>query len=320
MNKSTELVYLDDSAHVLRISDHDLYTLIKSKNIQVTKAELGPAISKSDFLALAYSSDILPLVQKTLRFDVARRLKDKSSGADIRFGEDSAQKIIKYRAYIGTIEAIHAKYNDLINPNFQETPESAAFILMARSISYLRMAIDSLQDKHFEAIILLRPIDEAIALAEYFLIERESVMGKSNLEAWYRENHSPSNAICRESIDRYLSSKPIANLGPPIGLLMKKLYYGKSKPIHNAHHSIMETYNTTMKNDGLSGVGFDYGISSHPRKLQQLVMFYQSSIWNVAMGMMICFAALTNVLSDQDKNTLIALNRSFLGEANARGR
>ena len=316
MNKPPDIVYFNDAVHVLRISDRELYILIKSRNIQLSNSEMGPAISKDDFLSLAYSSDIIPSIQKTLQFESSRRQKDKISGADSHFNEDSAQKLIKYRAYVGTIEAIHAKYNDIINPNFRETPDSAAYILLARSISYLRMAIDSLQDKHFEAIILLRPIDEAVALAEYFLIAKDSGEGKTNLESWYRENHSPSNTTCRKCIDTYMSSLPAANLGPPIGLLMRRLYHGKSKPLHNAHHSIMETYNTALTKDGLSGVGFDYGYSSNPRKLHQLVLFFQSSIWSVSMGMLFCFSIFTKTLTEQDSNTLITLNRSFLGEAN----
>lgn len=316
MNKPPKIVYFYDVVHTLRISDHGLNTLIKSRNIQVTNAEMGPAISESDFLSLAYSSDILPFVQKTLRVESSRRQEDKISGADNRFIEGSAQALIKYRAYIRTIEAIHANYNESLDPNFKETPESAAYILLARSISYLKMAIDSLQDKHFESIILLRPIDEAIALAEFFLIERHSALGKSTLEAWYHENHSPSNTICRKSIDKYLSSMPITNPGPPIGLLMKRLYHGKSKPLHNAHHSIMETYNTVLTDDVLYGVGFDYGLSSHPRKLHELVLFYQSSIWSVALGMLFCFSILTKILTAQDNDTIIALNRSFFSDAN----
>lgn len=108
MNKPPDIVYFNDAVHVLRISDRELYILIKSRNIQLSNSEMGPAISKDDFLSLAYSSDIIPSIQKTLQFESSRRQKDKISGADSHFNEDSAQKLIKYRAYVGTIEAIHA--------------------------------------------------------------------------------------------------------------------------------------------------------------------------------------------------------------------
>ncbi len=279
---------------------------------------MGPSISKKDFLALAYSAELPALVQKALQAQTLRRESDESTGKNRVFIEESRYALIKYRAYIKTIETIHAKYNDSIRAIFQESPESAAYILLAQSISFLKMAIDSLDDRHFEAATLLRPIDEAIALAEYFLIEKDSPQGKGNLAAWFHENRSPSNSVCRESIDKYTSSLSGGSDGPSMGLVMNRVYQAKSKLIHNAHHSIMETYKTQVTKEGLVGIGFDYGQSSDPRKLHELISFYQSSIWTLTQAMLICFSGLTKILSEQDLKTLYTLHSTFFKEMNER--
>lgn len=305
------MIYIDDAIHILQISEVDFEVLIQQKNIKVESSGLEAAISFDDFQVLINLPEISSLVRRAFRAQSIRRLKDESSGQNRVFLQYIDDLLIRYRAHLKTIESIHLKYNNTIKPFAHQTSESASYILIARSISLLRMAIDSIADKHFEAIILLRHIDESIALAEYFLIERNSEKGKSDLKSWFMENISPSYATCRDSIDKYLTSVPTSNDGPSMAMLMKRIYHGKSKPVHNAHHSIMETYNAQPIDDGLTEIGFDYGVSSNPRKLYELTAFYESSIWTLVQSMIMCFSALYSLLSKEDFQTLNGLNLEF---------
>lgn len=318
MAPEQNIIYAEDAIHMLQVSEEGFDSLIKTYNIQLNTSEMGLSMSKENFRVLLQSKELPGLVEKALRAVALRRELDGLSNLDKKFQEEIDRRLLAYRAYIKTIESIHVKYHDKIDPLHNASPESAAYILFANAISQLKMAIDSLADRHFGAIALLRHIDEAIALAEYFLIERNSIKGKDDLSAWFHENRSPSNSTCRESISKWASSIPVGNEGPSMESVLKTLYRAKSKPVHNAHHSIMETYKTETTKEGVKGVSFDYGASSNPRKLHELVEFYQSTIWTLTQAMLMCFSGLAKLFIEEDNQTLQRFNVQFFKEMQQR--
>ena len=222
-----------------------------------------------------------------------------------------ATLIAQYREYIETLEEIYKTYHDQVGPLHSESASSAAYILYAKVIRLLNMACLCLEHHFWDALILFRPIDEAVELAQYFILTEGSPQGLEHLRRWFRENHSPKNEKCRKVIGEYMDSvvppKPGQKLFKEV---MKELHYKKSKAIHYTHHDIMETYRAKIDNGLLTGLGFDYGSCSYPRKMLEVTELFQSSIWTAVQGFLMCFKDRLP-LSQEHVERLMALDRLF---------
>lgn len=155
----------------------------------------------------------------------------------------------------------------------------------------------------WDSKILFRPIDEAVMLAEYFIISQDTDIGKKHLKEWFRENRSPSNVICRETISNYMQ-KILPDFYDTYKKNLSEVYSIKSKSIHHSLNSILETYNVTIEKDNIKQVGFDFGKCTYTSKILETIEFFQSSIWTAFQGFFICFNS-SMPLTKEDSDLLI---------------
>ena len=318
MAKKPQTATFSRALHLLQISEDDFRELMTAHKISIVSTEFGPGIAYTDLMRLAYLPQIPDLARKALLADAGRKEHDAAPHEQQAFERAIEQMLKQYSEDLDTIIAIHAKYDAQIRPLFSKTPEAAAYSLLARAMSLMHMVLTAFHHRHFEAIVLLRLIDEAANLAEYFLIERDTPQGKKDLHAWYCENYSPSQSVCRASIDKWFAQMPISAGLPSMGALLNDLYDAKSKPVHNAHHSIMEGYKSAREKGQLVGLGFEYGDCSNLRKLHELVEFAKSSIWTLVQSISICFMALHRILDKSDIDVLTAMNQRLGGDMHIR--
>ena len=308
------LISLKEAMYLMRVAPIHMDQWIREHKVVPRATSSGPALRLQDFKKLAHSKDALDGALDGLANHTLRREADEASGKTAIYLRERAQIIAGYRKDIDTIEAIHRKYHDRLNVLTNQTPKAAAYIITAKVITLLKMACLCLENVYWESNLLLRPIDEALQLAEYFMVTADTQVGKKHLSEWFRENKSPPNSVCREAIELYMRNLTPAIDDDMVGEVMRQLYHTKSKPVHNAFNNIMEVYRTRMDGQKLIGVGFDYGPCSFPRKFNGLLHFYRSSIWTTVQTFMICFNVGDTLLEPADADILDNLNNRFLAE------
>lgn len=314
-----KLIRLDDARYILRASQCQMDTWQQEGRFALRQTTEGsPALSETDLKTLANGPDALEAALKKFALDVTRREADESSGRNATFDSQIATLIEQYREYIGTLEEIHKTYHDQLDPLRNESALTAAYILYAKVIRLLNMACLCLQHHFWDALILFRPIDEAVELAQYFILTESSLHGSEHLRRWFRENYSPKNEKCRKAIGEYMDSVFPPQPGQkPFKAVMEELHYKKSKAIHHAHHDSMETYRAKIDNGKLTGLGFDYGPCSYPQKMPEVTELFQSSIWTAVQGFVVCFKGRLP-LRQEHIDKLMALDKLFSGQRSDR--
>lgn len=317
--KKESYITVEEAMHSMRVAPLHMENWIREGRVKVVDTPIGRTIRESEFKKLAHSPEALEAALEGLANQTARRESDETTGRSQEFKVEIAQVVQEYYAHIDTLERIHRKYHDRLDVLSTQSPTVAAYIIFSKILALLRMTCLCLEHHYWDAVILLRPIDEAVTLAEYFVTTADSAQGKKHLEEWFRENKSPSSSVCREGVEEFFKSLPPEQGDGTIGHALRQLYQVKSKPVHNTLNDIMEVYQTRLENGKLIGVGFDYGPCSYPRKMLGFIHFFRSSIWTTVQSFQICFQVAAPLLEQEDINALLNLNLKFLREIN-RGR
>lgn len=314
-SKAEILIPFDNAIHILRVLPRQFRAWRDEGRFVVRINKNGKdCISQADLKKLAYSDDVHKAAFEAFTIDIATREQDELTGRNAQFLLQNSKTIEKYRGYIKILENIHAIYHNRLDILNTESALVAAYMLYSKVINLLKIACLCLEHRFWYSGVLLRPIDEVIDLAEYFIITEETEQGKKHLKEWFRENKAPSHKICRKAIAKYMSSLIEDETMDAHEELLRDLYGRKSKWIHPTYNGIMEVYRAKTGNKGIIPQGFDYGSCSYLRKLFELTIFFQSSIWTAVQGFFICFHK-HMPLTEEDKKTLLSLNRKFGEEA-----
>jgi hypothetical protein len=222
--KIQNLIRADNAIYILRISPDQFRSWHNEGRFEITLNKNGkPCITEDELRNLAYG-DFKHQASREVFINYAqRRIEDEASGQNSAFDDRIKRNIEKYQDYLKTIEGIHSNYSKLVDLTRDETALAAAYALHAKVLNLLNMAFLTIEHHYWYASLLLRPIDEAIDLAEYFIIKEDTEVGKKDLKAWFRENKSPSHSTCRKAISEFMGS----------------LYGAKSKAVHPTFNEIM---------------------------------------------------------------------------------
>lgn len=306
------MISLSDATFALRLSDHVMGNLLKDRKIVVGILNGEPAMTIDSFKNLAHSSDTQTGAISALALESNRRKRDLDSGEDAKFIQKSKEAIGRYHQYISTLSKIHQFYQERLDCLREESGRVAAYIIYAKVIRLLNFAVLGLEHRYWDVFMLLRPIDEAVDLAKYFSFCSADEPATSHLRKWFRENQSPKHEVVR----KVWGQKMDAVLGQQEGnseQLFRVLYSKKSKELHHTYNGMWENHQTNIVGDVLKVTGFDYGPSSNPRKIWEVVSFFQSSIWTAVTGFAICFRE-TIPLEQRHLDELLALDRYFRNE------
>jgi hypothetical protein len=178
------------------------------------------------------------------------------------------------------------------------------------------MTCTSLEHRFWDSLILLRPIDEAVQLAEYFASFGKEEPGATRLRAWFHEDESPKNAIIREALAKQMDQILGDQSGKPSKGLLGELHNKKSKELHHTYNGMWEMHRTKIDNGKLVHTGFDYGACSSPRQLLEITRFFESSIWTAVQGFVLCFREQLP-LEAKHIQTLMDLDQQFGQSRNA---
>ncbi|TRZ99310.1 MAG: hypothetical protein D4R81_09425 [Nitrospiraceae bacterium] len=306
------LVLVSNATHTLRVSDSRMAAWIKEGRVVVEMTPDGkPAMRRSNLKRLANSLEQHKAALEAMTMTARRRESERDMGLNEKLSRHIVQDVARYRAYIEILKEIHQSYQNRLDILNNESPAVAAYLLFSKVIGMLQMACLCLENHFWNTFMLLRPIDEAIDLAIYFI--RTAPKSAPELQEWFRENRSPSSMVCREGIGKLMdewvpSSKPFAEV-------LGEVYGKKSKELHNTYNGIWETHRIQIDTNGtLVFAGFDYGPSSNLEKITELSEYFQSSIWTAVQGFITCFLEHLP-LEEKHLETLMGLNERFLADS-----
>lgn len=319
MTKNEKLIPFDEAIHTLRVYPLQFHIWQNEGRFEVRTNKNGKdCMSLTDLKKLAYSEDVHEVAVDTFKADIARREQEELISRN-RFLLQNSKAIEKYRRYIKILENIHAGYHNQLDIIHTESALVAAYVLYSKAINLylLNMACLCLENHFWEAGTLLRPIDEAIDLARYFVITQKTKEGKANLKKWFRMNEIISHSNCRKAISALISTHLKAIDFEAQKELQDELYRKKSKWIHPTYNGILEVYRAKMGSNCVMYQGFDYGPCSYSGKIFGLTDFFQSSIWTAVQGFLLCFGQ-NMPLTKEHKDILYALDKKFLAQIDKR--
>lgn len=310
---SNRLVRFKDAAHILGVPIEWFPRLVQHIGYEVQVDRWStPCLSFEDFKKLHVHPQVIEAAETAALNEAEQRVRDKLTGRNERFAREIKEKLLEYRQYIRLLQEMHHKYLDKVQPLQRRNGLSAAYLLYARVINLLHMGCVCLEVGYWNAGIVLRQIDEAIQVAEYFSDEFTPELQR-DITKWFRENRSPRPSDIRKAIARRLGMLMGEDQGERHQYVMDELYELKSKWIHPTFSPVRETLQIEPIDARAIVVGFDYEASTFPRKLHEITLFYRSSIWSAVQGFLFSFQYQIP-LDGEDAAKLLLLNQKFTNE------
>ena len=293
------LISLKKCAYIMNMSEPTLDSWLKEKRILVLLDNHSQqCITYDNFKRLANDETKYEKSQP----DLIKYLTDRVNWDVEKMKNNVNEMLTKYREYVELLTEYHS---EMFNAHFtlnDESPISAAILLFTKIINMCNMFLDSIEKLYNSSILIIRTIDEANTLAQYFIVLQEDEQCKRDLLAWFRYEKSPSPSECREKLSSALA--PQAGISPE---LLEKLYDDvydiKSKAIHHSYRDCSELLEFDLKDNNVIIKDVSYKSASIYRQFE-VVEYFESIINNVLQGFIICFNSL---LKDEKKNNLVTL-------------
>lgn len=300
---------LEDILHNTRISERQLEIVLKKLEIIRFATPNGEEISNDDYYKILYHKDIKNWSKIAAFYGVRRRRKDDSNGSAKNFETECMKLIEKYEDIILDLTGLHFKNLKRLDLFVEESPIIAAYTLIAKSLNLLNMICLNLKHGYLNCIMLFRPLDEAVLLAEYFVLSKDSTTGKKDLSKWFRENKSPSVKILRERFKQFSKQNLSNQLYQIFEGLLHQLHDKQSKSIHNTFADLQSIFEIDLVQGDMRVINFEYKGSSNFRNRLEMTLFSIFKIQNVVQGMICCFEIAERFFSPEDVKALNQINK-----------
>ncbi|HEY5125407.1 MAG TPA: hypothetical protein VIK14_16875 [Ignavibacteria bacterium] len=281
----------NDFAFLAKVKDDSIKSWIDNGILKVLQTNYGIAFTKQS-IDLLLESEIYKNERNkayiSLSSEIIKELNFKTTKY-LSYCKDAVKKF----------ETVHNNYRANFNILNDETPELAAYLMFAKIINLQYLIINSLQDKFLNSFILFRPLNEAIQLAEYFLITKNTEKGQNDLRKWFRKNESPRPESIRRANDKYSKNYLPSIISEFYNINKRILHYNQSKSIHNSINDINKLFIFDIENEELKVV-FEYEKSTNYNELYEHVVYLIYNIPTAILGFIHCFNILTNMIIQSD--------------------
>lgn len=311
IEETVKLIAIEDLASKLGLSTIQVQLWVQKDKEKILHDFRG-RLAVSDKLLEKYSSsaDYELAFRKAISAENMAKQNHKGMYEQLKIERFKLLKF--YESCFRKLASIHKKYIGLANGYGHESPEIAGFLLFSRAITTLKMFCNSQKEGFWYSGALIREIDESVALAQYFILTKDSKEGKKNLHKWFRQNNIPENSYCRKAtadhMNQFASDDEKNNKQ-----LLDEIYNKKSKFTHPSYAAIRDVLDYELTDQGIFIKKFEYGICSNEEKMYELTHFFESSIWTVFQAFYECFLHLPITL--EDRQFLKGMDRLFLERA-----
>jgi hypothetical protein len=315
--RADEPIYVNDVLYTLGLAQPQLNAWKKMGLLNTIWQEGKEYVSRRDFEKLANDGNVRASARTFFNWQIQEMEKErteKNSNHKLK----NLKTIARYRAYIKVLERMHASYRPHLDLLGDESALVAAYLLYYKVINLLYMSCTCLENSYWHSSVLLRPIDEAIHLAEYFIWEKATEKGKNHLTKWFRENRIIPHNHCREAESKFMDSLLHDGKMKTHRRVLDELYRKKSAMVHPTHHGIVEPYGIRIGSGWIMHLGPDYGPCSYQAKIAELTEFLlESAIHPAFQGFYLCFWD-EMPLTEEHRQTCLRLDEEFLDIANQR--
>jgi len=293
------LISIRKCAYILHMSEPSLIEWIKEKNFQIIKDNYGQeALNNDHFKNLANDEER----HKRSQIDIKKYLQDSETWNIEKTKNDINKIIEESNCYLNIIQEYHSNIHLRYNLLKDENEIVASIFLFGKIINMCHMFIYSIDHSFNSALLLIRTIDEAASLAQYFVVLKDDSQCQKDLTAWFRFDKSPRAAHCREKLAIVLAPRA----GVPaeyMEYLSDELYSTKSKSIHHSFRDCSELLEFKINDDEVKVSDFAYQSGNVFRQFE-IVQYFIPIINNVMQAFIICF---DSVLEEEEKNKLVAI-------------
>lgn len=298
-NQKEKYMAISDIAFNLGLLDSDVRAWLSKEQPNVKRDHRQrPCVSSRYLELLSRKDDYEISKRKSLESDKILR-KEEVGDKKAHFIAERTRLLKIYSGYISDLENLHRSCLDRVNAHHHESCITAAYLLIAKVISCLKLGCLSLEHGYWYGGSVIREIDEALDLANYFVISNETDEGQNNLHQWFRHNRAPQHFVCRQAIAKYMSELLSEIDKQNHQDLMNELYQIKSKWTHPTYSSIREV--TQFDTDtGINISKIEYGGITFESKLFELTHFFRSSIWSSFQVFQLCFSTGLPLTKDED--------------------
>ncbi len=275
-----------------RISEINLDKMLKELKIITFYTERGETISKEDYENLIKSENFQKYYKETLKYELERYNNDQNEKIKDYFEENIYSELEVIKKYLDDLENHHntiiVNY-DLIN---DETAENAACLLFIKTFSMFRTIIVCLEKRLLCANVYFRPLNEALNLAKFFLLTKNTEKGKEILFEWFRNNKTPYTkeivSILKEFAEKHSDEKTALVYSS----MNFELSQATSNVIHNSFIGIKEHLIFKFDQDNILLKTIEYEGTSNLREILNNVYYLDSLLLSVYLSYIMCFELL----------------------------
>jgi hypothetical protein len=292
--------------------------LLGKYKVNLIETNIGKALSKKDYQKIIFSEDVRNLRIKGLYYSVERYEYDQSIERINKFNIEIEKNLDICNNYINKLNYFHSKYSNNID-FLEESSLTASFLLFIKVINLLHTISDLLSKHNLSSLLLFRSLNEAILLAEYFLLADTDKKVEGDLKKWFRIERSPHIKEVIKKINLY-GSKYVKSEISDITLLIRNIQFDAlSKPIHNTYSDMLRFAVWEIKNNTLKFLKFNCDKTNYLRDVLIHVLLLQSNILTAFISFQYCFEIINKKLSEDDISSLNTI-RKELEEINTKGK
>ena len=298
--QKTEYKLLSDFLVLTKIIPTDLERiLLKHKVLKIITPKGEEAISNKDFYILLYSKEVkesayngLILSTQRVNDDIQNKSKRIQEKIDDRteFIEENLNKLI----------LIHQKYTKRIDTINNKNSLPAAYIIFVRAFNLIHIINMNIKLGYLNILILFRPLNESLIMAEYFLSTKDTQKGKVDLEKWFFEDRSPNISDMRNKVEEFSRKHlPIKIYDLFKGLLFR-LHDRLSKSVHNSYNDVTILFKPILGSNKIEFMDYEYKTSVKLREIYELVQYLESVLHTSILQFTKCFEIYSELFESDD--------------------
>lgn len=284
-----------------KISELNLDKMLKELKIIIFSTERGETIKKEDYDNLIKSDNFKKYHKETSKYEIARYYNDQSEKIKEYFEKNINSELEIIKKYLGDLENNHNKIIEKFDLVNDETAESAAYLLFVKTFCMFRTIIVCLENKLLCANVYFRPLNEAINLANFFLLTKDTEKGNKILFEWFRDNKTPYTKTIVSTLKEFTEKHTDENIASFYSSMLFQLSQATSTIIHNSYNDTKKHFIFKSDQDNISIKSIEYERSSNLREILTYAYYLDSLLLSIYLSYITCYGLL---ISDVDKEVL----------------